>query len=108
MAPVIALSVTAASVVATCVTRFGNTALAQPLACLAPPACPQPQGGASSQVSVTCSLYPSQNFPRFPPQRASGSYGEAIRCLPGGMPSPSGAFSRRLITSVPSSPVTRV
>ena len=68
MAPVIWLSVTVASVVATCVIRFGNTRLRAVLghaaACAGRPcaaAAPrrsgrQVQGGASSQVSVTCSL----------------------------------------------------
>ena len=71
-APVIWLPVTMASVVATCVIRFGNTKRAQALSCsrssawrppaLAPSAAGwraaagQVQGGASSQVSVMCSL----------------------------------------------------
>ncbi len=73
MALVIWLSVTVASVVATCVIRFGNTRCAQPLpwprscsrslslasrpaSCRAAVAGRQVQGGASSQVSVMCSL----------------------------------------------------
>ncbi|HWG63749.1 MAG TPA: hypothetical protein VG253_18820 [Streptosporangiaceae bacterium] len=67
MTPVIWLSVTVASVVAACVIRFGNTRDAHVLSCSRP--CPpspaggcaaaagrQLQGGASSQVSVMCSL----------------------------------------------------
>src|SRR5262249_55565983 len=109
MAPVIWLPVVVAAVVATWVIRFGNTRCAQPLPCsrarprpaaaAAPPPSGQVHGGASSQVSVTCSLYPSQNSPRLTPHRASVSYGEAIRIWPGGRPSPPGSFSRRLITS---------
>ena len=95
MAPVIWLSVTVASVVATWVIRFGNArlraALVMLLACAAgrctaaARAGPgrQLQGGASSQVSVTCSLYPSQNSSRLTPHRASMSYGEAIRDMAG-------------------------
>jgi hypothetical protein len=36
-------------------------------------------GGASSQVSVMCSLQPSQKVSRLAAHRASVSYGEAIR-----------------------------
>ena len=89
MTPVIWLPGTVASVVATCVTRFGNVGCAQPPACSRPSprgrpgpaaaASAQVQGGASSQVSVTCSLQPSQNSSRLTPHRASVSYGEAIR-----------------------------
>jgi len=76
--PVIALSVTVASVVATCVMMFGSAGAGQPGAWpeRAPagfPGRPQPHGGTSSQVSVTCSLYPSQNVSRLPPHRASVS-----------------------------------
>ena len=39
---------------------------------------------------------------------ASVSYGEAIRALPCGRPSPSGSFSRRLTTSLPPGPMMRV
>ena len=64
MTPVIWLSVTVASVVATWVIRFGNTRRAQSLE-WSRPAAPgrdaagpgrQVHGGASSQVSVMCSL----------------------------------------------------
>ena len=53
MRPVISMSVAAALVVAVQVTRFGNAAAPQPPSWPGPA---QPQGGASSQVSVTCSL----------------------------------------------------
>ena len=53
MTPVISVSVTAALVVATQVTRFGNAAAPQSPSWPGPA---QPQGGTSSQVSVTCSL----------------------------------------------------
>jgi len=87
------LSVTVAPAVATCVIRFGNTRCAQPLSCSRPPAAApgwavagwQAQAGASSQVSVMCSLQPqpSQSSSRLTPRRASVSYGEAIRAWPG-------------------------
>jgi hypothetical protein len=89
MAPVIWLPGTMAPVVVTCVIRFGNAGCTQPPACSRPfphtrpapaaAASAQVQGGASSQVSVTCSLQPSQNSSRLTPHRASVSYGEAIR-----------------------------
>src|SRR5690242_20877451 len=84
MTAVIWLSVTVASVVATCVIRFGNAGAAQSPSCPRRPVPPsraagQPHRGSSSQVSVTCSLYPSQNSSRLTPHRASVSYGEAIR-----------------------------
>ena len=62
MTLVIWLSVTVASVVATCVIRFGNAgaraALVMPAAAPVPPSPRRAQahGGSSSQVSVTCSL----------------------------------------------------
>ena len=65
MTAVIWLSGTVASVVAAWVIRFGNTRRGQPVPCSPAPAAAgwpgepggrQPHGGASSQVSVMCSL----------------------------------------------------
>ncbi len=68
---VISESVTVALVVATCVIRFGRVPCPQRRGGGA--AAGQPQAGGSSQVSVTCSLYPSHSRSSFFPQRASGS-----------------------------------
>jgi pPIWI_RE three-gene island domain Y len=66
---VIWLSVTVESVLATCVIRFGNAGATQSSSCLRrsvpPPG--QPHCGSSSQVWVTCSLYPSQQMSRLTP-----------------------------------------
>src|ERR1035437_2487372 len=84
MTLVIWLSVTVASVVATCVIRFGNAGAAQSLSWPrrpAPPSPGQPHPGSSSQVSVTCSLYPSQKVSRLTPHR-SGKGGALLRRPP--------------------------
>jgi len=87
---VTATSGTLASVVATLVIRFGGASGTSSTG---------PVGGSASQDSLMCSLYPFQVRSRLPPQRASVSYGETIRHLPGGSPSVSASRSR--ITSRP-------
>src|SRR5260370_8286292 len=101
MTPVIALSVTVASVVATQVMRSGNAAASQPRACSPPQ---QVQGGASPQVSDTCSLHPGQEASRFAPHRASGSWAKAILIRPARAPPPPPPLPPRLPPPPPPRP----
>src|SRR6266480_5291418 len=90
MGSVIATLGTLASVVATFMIRFGGVSGIWSTG---------PVGAWASQDSLICSLYPGQVRSRLPPQRASVSYGETMRHLPGGSPSVSASRSR--ITSRP-------
>ena len=83
--PVISTSVTGAAVVSVLVIRSGTWR--------------RPSRSGPSQVSEMCTLYPVQPLPRFSAYRASRSYGDRIRVLPGGRP----CSSPRQITFSPSS-----